>query len=59
MFGVLVSGKKQSNTFKISSCQKMKVAMISYATVMENIKQRENWLTVSKYHKGKKTKEVL
>jgi len=35
------------------------VAKISYAIVMENIKQSENWLTVSKYHKGKKTKEVL
>lgn len=31
----------------------MRVARISYDTVMENIKHSENWLTVSNYHKGK------
>lgn len=30
----------------------MRVARISYDTVMENIKHSENWLTVSNYHKG-------
>lgn len=35
----------------------MRVAKISYARVIENIKQNENWLTSSKYHKGKKQRQ--
>lgn len=35
----------------------MRVAKISYAGLMGNIKQSENWLTVSKYHKGKKQRK--
>ena len=35
----------------------MRVAKISYAGVIENIKRSENWLTVSKYHKGKKQRK--
>lgn len=49
--------KKQSNTFEISSSRKMRVARISFATVMENIKHSENWLTVSNYHKGEKQRK--